>query len=130
MAAHRAPPSRGFSRQEHWIGLPFPSLQCVKVKSESEVAQSYLTPSNPMDCSLPGSSVHGIYQAKVLEWVTIGAKGKELAYQYRRHKRCGLIPGLGRNGKPLQYFCLEDGQSNLEVYSPCGCKESDMNEVT
>ena len=44
-------------------------LQCVKVKSESEVAQSCLTLSNPMDCSLPGSSVHGIFQARVLEWV-------------------------------------------------------------
>ena len=39
-------------------------LQCVKVKSESEVAQSCLTVSNPMDCSLPGSSVHGIFQAR------------------------------------------------------------------
>ena len=44
-------------------------LQCMKVKSESEVAQSCLTPSNPVDCSLPGSSVHGIFQARVLEWV-------------------------------------------------------------
>ena len=43
----------------------------MKVKSESEVAQSCLTLSNPMDCSLPGSSVHGIFQAKVLEWVAI-----------------------------------------------------------
>ena len=42
-------------------------LQCMKVKSESEVAQSCLTPSNPMDCSLPGSSVYGIFQARVLE---------------------------------------------------------------
>ena len=42
-------------------------LQCMKVKRESEVAQSYLTPSNPMDCSLPGSSIHGISQARVLE---------------------------------------------------------------
>ena len=41
----------------------------MKVKSESEVAQSYPTVSNPMDCSLPGSSVHGILQARVLEWV-------------------------------------------------------------
>ena len=40
----------------------------MKVKSESEVAQSYLTLSDPMDCSLPGSSVHGIFQARVLEW--------------------------------------------------------------
>ena len=42
-------------------------LQCIKVKSESEVAQLCRTPSDPMDCSLPGSSVHGIFQARVLE---------------------------------------------------------------
>ena len=46
-------------------------LQCMKVKSKSEVAQSCLTLSNPMDCSLPGSSVHGICQARVLEWAAI-----------------------------------------------------------
>ena len=46
-------------------------LQCMKVKIESEVAQSYLTLSNPMPCSLPGSSIHGIFQARVLEWVAI-----------------------------------------------------------
>ena len=40
----------------------------MKVKSESEVAQSCLTHSDPVDCSLPGSSVHGIFQARVLEW--------------------------------------------------------------
>ena len=43
-------------------------LQCMKVKSESEVAQSCPTLSDPADCSLPGSSVHGIFQARVLEW--------------------------------------------------------------
>ena len=46
-------------------------LQCTKVKSESEVVQSCPTLSNPMDCSLPGSSVHGFFQARVLEWVAI-----------------------------------------------------------
>ena len=46
-------------------------LQCMKVKSESEVAQSFPTLSNPMDCSLPGSSIHGIFQARVLEWGAI-----------------------------------------------------------
>ena len=46
-------------------------LQCVKVKKESEAAQSCLTPSDPMDCSLPGSSVHGIFQVRVLEWGAI-----------------------------------------------------------
>ena len=46
-------------------------LNCMKMKSESEVAQSSLTPSDPMDCSPPGSSVQGIFQARVLEWVAI-----------------------------------------------------------
>jgi len=46
-------------------------LQCIKVKSESEVAQSYPTLRDPMDCSLPGSSIHGIFQARVLEWGAI-----------------------------------------------------------
>ena len=43
----------------------------MKVKSESEVAQWYLALSDPMDCSLPGSSVHGLFQARVLEWGAI-----------------------------------------------------------
>ena len=46
-------------------------LQCMKVKIESEVAQLCLTLSDPMDCSLPGSSIHGSFQARVLEWVAI-----------------------------------------------------------
>ena len=69
-AAHQPPPSLGFSRQEHWSGLPFPSPM-LKVKSESEVAQSCLTLSDPMDCNPPGSSTHGIFQARVLEWGAI-----------------------------------------------------------
>ena len=46
-------------------------LQCMKVKSDSEVTQSFPTLSDPMDCSLPGFSVHGIFQVRVLEWVAI-----------------------------------------------------------
>ena len=46
-------------------------LQCMKVKSEREVAQSSLTLRDPMDCSLPGSSIHGVFQARVLEWGAI-----------------------------------------------------------
>ena len=46
-------------------------LQCMKVKRESEVAQSCPTLRDPMDCSLPGSSIHGIFQARVLEWGAI-----------------------------------------------------------
>ena len=58
-------------------------LQSRKVKSESEVAQLYLTLSNPMDCILPGSSIHGIFQARVLEWVAI-------AFSERRLSTCNL----------------------------------------
>ena len=46
-------------------------LQCMRVKSEREIAQSCLTLSDPMNCSLPGSSIHGIFQARVLEWGAI-----------------------------------------------------------
>ena len=64
-------PSLGFSRQEHWSGCHF-LLQCIKkVKSESEVTQPSPTLRDPMDCSLPGSSIHGIFQARVLEWRAI-----------------------------------------------------------
>ena len=63
-AAHQAPLSLGFSRQEHWSGWPFPS-PVHEVKSESEVAQSCPTLSDPMDCSLLGSSIHGVLQARV-----------------------------------------------------------------
>ena len=51
-------------------------LQCMKVKSKSEVAQSYLTIHDPMDWSLPGSSIHGIFQARVLEWGAIAFSTK------------------------------------------------------
>ena len=50
-------------------------LQCMKVKSESEVAQSCLTLHDPIDCSPPGSSVHGVFQARVLEWGAITFSG-------------------------------------------------------
>ena len=109
-------------------------LQCMEVKSESEVAQSCPTLSDPMDCSPPGSSVHGIFQARVLEWVAMiiinkiiiktiflglncnlvlgsgGSDGKESACNAGHQ---GSIPGSGRshgegNGYPLQYSCLEN----------------------
>ena len=58
-------------------------LQCMKVKSESEVTQSCLTLRDPMDCSLPASSVHGSFQARVLEWgaITIKSKKDQLRFQ-------------------------------------------------
>ena len=99
----------------------------MKVKSESEVAQSCSTLSDPMDCSLPGSSVHGIFQARVLEWVANAGEVRE----------AGSVPGLGRHpggghGSPLQYSCLENphGHCSLVGYSPWGHKEMDMIEGT
>ena len=53
-------------------------LQCMKVKSESEVAQSCPALCDPMDCSLPGSSAHGIFQARVLEWGTVALQCKSV----------------------------------------------------
>ena len=87
--ANQALPSLGFSRQEHWSGLPFPSPM-HESESESEVAQSCVTLSDPMDCSLSGSSVHGIFQAKVLEWGAIALANtysffKALCYVFFDH---------------------------------------------
>ena len=68
-------------------------LQGMKMKNESEVAQSCLTPSDPMDCSLPGSSVHGIFQARVLEWGANAFSGKIVSGQ----QILGTLEGC-RNG--------------------------------
>ena len=61
----------------------------MKVKRESEVAQSYLTLCNPMDCSLPGSSIHGIFQARVLEWGAISFSNSSLSRDWTQ------APALG-----------------------------------
>ena len=66
----RLPRPRDSSGKNTGMGCHF-LLQSMKVKSESEVSQSCLTLSDPMDGSLPGSSVHGICQARLLEWVAI-----------------------------------------------------------
>ena len=127
-------------------------LQCMKVKSESEVAQSYPTPSDPTDCSLPGSSIHGIFQARVLDWGAIafsdctlyicaiycmsvipqtglpgGSDGKESA---RNAGDPGSICGSGRspgdgNGNPLQYSCLENSMDRgAWQVTVCGAAKS------
>ena len=104
MAAHQDPPSLGFSRQEHWSGLPFLSPMH---ESESEVAHLCPTLGDPMDCSLPGSSVHGIFPARVLEWVAI-------AFSLRKPKLKKKIPVSHCSLRHfLQY--LEHG-SNLDVH--------------
>ena len=92
--AYQAPLFMGFSRQQYWSGLPFPSPKDLPFEPrdrtrvsriidntlpseppgksiKNEVAQSCPTLCDPMDCSLPGSSVHGIFQAIVVEWIAI-----------------------------------------------------------
>ena len=75
MRPHRRQPTRlprpwDSPGENTGVGCHF-LLQCMKVKSESEVAQSCPTLSDPMDNSPPGSSMHGIFQARVLEWGAI-----------------------------------------------------------
>ena len=74
-------------------------LQCIKVKSESEVTQSCLTLSDPMDCSLPGSSIHRMFQARVLEWATVHGVTKS---------RTGLSDFIFNYSKKNIYFCFID----------------------
>ena len=104
-AAHQAPPSLGFSRQEHWNGLPFPS---PKHESESEVGQSCPTPSDPMDCSLPGSSAHGIFQARIWERVAIAFSGATVDGVAKSRTRLSTHTCLRSN----KYECLAECLAN------------------
>ena len=113
-------------------------LQCMKVKSESEVAQSCPTLSDPMDHSPPGSSIHGIFQARVLEWGAIafsvgGASSKEPTCQFRRHWRHRFDPWVGnipwrRKWQPTPVFLPGEfhGQRRLAGYSSWSHMVSDM----
>ena len=93
------------ARTLQWVAIAFLTHpQCMKVKSESEVAQSCPTLRDPMDCSLPGSSAHGIFQARVLEWVAIAFRTlpqsipKSLGSSFTNHRELfrrslGQAPG-------------------------------------
>ena len=80
-------------------------LQCMKVKSDSEVAQSCPTLNDPTDCSLPGSSVHGIFQARVLEWGTIAFSLALLGY-LKPICQSKWPGGAGRVTHPGTVLCL------------------------
>ena len=94
MAAHQAPPPLGFSRQEHWSGLPLPSPMHESEKwkwSRSAVSDSFW----PRGLQCTGSSVHGIFQARVLEWGAIGFSDMFYYYililtYFRTSKEVGL----------------------------------------
>ena len=98
-------------------------LQCMKVKNENEVAQSCPTLSDPMDCSLPGSSVHGIFQARVLEWGAIAVSNDQPRQHIQKQRHYFANKSLSNqgygfssshvwigegNGDPLQCSCLEN----------------------
>ena len=97
-------------------------LQCMKVKSESEVAQSCLTLRNPMNCSPPGSSIHGISQARVLEWGAI-TKTLVIAETLGNHCCCCSVPKLcptlcdsmdySMPGFPILYYLPEFAQTHV-----------------
>ena len=102
-AVHQAPRSWDSPGKNTGVGCHF-LLQCMKVKRESEVTQLCLTLSDPMDCSLLGSSIHGIFQARVLEW---GAIAFSMAFSHYESKalRCLL---------PTSLYCpLGDGAKYL-----------------
>ena len=71
----------------------------MKVTSQSEVTQSCLTLSDPMDCSLPGSSVHGIFQARVLEWVATAFS--EITYKFYLKKNLKWLSSTFRCSKVI-----------------------------
>ena len=82
----------------------------MKVKSESEVAQSCLTPSDPKDCSLPGSSVHGIFQARVLEWGAIAFS--------RKMVQMSLICRVGIENRHVEWEV--NWEMGIDIYTAMG----------
>ena len=85
-------------------------LQCMKVKSESEVAQSCPTLRDPMDCSLPGSSAHGIFQARVLEW---GAIAFSASYATKCQK---VLWGHGTDISKEMNSCSKITNSRINIW--------------
>ena len=112
----RLPRPRDSPGKNTGVGCHF-LLQCMKVKSEREVAQSCPTPSNPMDCSPPGSSVHGIFQARVLEWGAI-------AFSKQRH----YLPTKVRLVKAMVYPVVMCGYESWAV-KKAECQRIDAFEL-
>ena len=102
----------------------------MKVKSEREVAQSCPTPSDPMDCSLPGSSVHGIFQARVLEWGAIAFSEMPLRWSESRPLTAtsadeeaelsfvAVLVGMQTGTAPLEDGWFLPKRSILKPYDP------------
>ena len=98
-------------------------LQCMKAKSERKVSQLYLTLSDPMDCSLPGSSIHGIFQARVLEWGAIAFSDPPdyPCLNYPRQSESLLSSALTLQAPPLMLtVCLKHTQKSIRYKSTHG----------
>ena len=98
---------------------------CLSLKTESEVAQSYPTLCDPMDCSLPGSSLHGILQARVLEWSAISfSRGSSWP---RDRTRVSHIPGRRFNHWATREAGFKSEGRNKSVLGDTGGAESTDN---
>ena len=133
------PPRRQPTRLPHpWdspgkntgVGCHF-LLQCTKVKSESEVAQSCPTLSDAMDCSPPGSSIHGIFQARVLEWGAIAFS----VLKYDVHNKtytayvCSSLSLIQPNTQRSTLGSLMPGPSQ-SLFTPCSRATSVLTSKT
>ena len=116
-AAHQAPPSMGFSRQEYWSGVSLPSSVCsIAATAYDKSLQSCPTLCDPIDGSPPGCPVPGILQARTLEWLPFppsgdlpnpGIEPESLMSPALQGSSLPLVPPGGEgNGTPLQYSCL------------------------
>ena len=114
MAAHQAPPSLGFPRQEHWSGLPFPSPMHEKWKWSCSVVCDSSWPHG-----LPGSSVHGIFQARVLEWVAI----------FKKYTSPLLTLGMGAFCIPFWCLCQKLSQSLFTLIKLCYMKALEWSNL-
>ena len=103
-------------------------LQCMKVKSKSEVIQLCLTLSNPMDCSLPGSSIHGIFQARVLEWGAIAFSGETGRGGINREIGSDIYTLHIQNRQLIRTYCIAQGLDSVLHNSLMG-KESKKKRV-
>ena len=133
---HRWQPTRllcplDFPGKNTGVGCHF-LLQCMKVKSESEVSQSCPTLRDPMDWSLLGSSIHGIFQARILEWVAISFSTVVLCYavlsHFSRVRLCETPWTAAYQAPPSMGFSRQEYWSGVPLPSPLHILESNLLE--
>ena len=122
-AAHQAPLSMGFSMQEYWSGLPFPSPRnSLPAAAAAALLQSCPTLCHPIDGSLPGSPVPGILQARTLEWVAISfSKAWKWKVKVKSLSRAGLLATpwtAAYQAPPSMGFSRQEYWSGVPLPSP------------